>query len=60
MNGVGKVDHRRALRQDDDVALRREDEDLVAEDVDLKRVHELVGVLRVVLDLEETGDPLQL
>ena len=60
VNGVGKVDHRRALRQDDDIALRREDKDLVAEDVDLERIHELVGVLRVVLDLKEAGDPLQL
>ena len=60
MNGIGKVDHRRALRQDDDVALRREDKDLIAEDVDLERIHELVGVLRVVLDLKEAGDPLQL
>ena len=53
MDGVGKVDGRGAGGQGDDLALGREDEDLVVEHVDLERVDIVVG-LDVLLVLQQT------
>ena len=60
VDGVGKIDDRRALRQGDDVALRRKDKDLVVHDVDFERPEEFLGIAGVVLGLDELGDPAQL
>ena len=53
---VGEVDRRRAGRQGDDLALRREDVDLVLLEVDLERLEELDGIGRLALPVD---DPLQ-
>src|SRR5213075_166455 len=55
----GKVDRRRTLRQLDDVAGRREDEDLVLVEIELEEFQELVGRLRVHLELDHLPEPLQ-
>ena len=44
VHGVGEVDRRGALREALHLALGSEDEDLVLEEVDPQRVHELAGV----------------
>ena len=54
-----EVDRRRALRQLDDVAGRREDEDLVLVQVELEELEELVRRLRVELQLEHLAEPVQ-
>ena len=43
--------------QGDDVALRREDEDLLLEQVDLERLHELPRILELGLPLEHLAQP---
>ena len=54
-----EVDRRRALRQLDHVARRREDEDLVLIQIELQELEEFVGRLRVELELEHLTEPLQ-
>ena len=56
MDGVGKVDGRRAGGEVRHVAARREDEDLVGEHVDLERVDEFLGV-GVLLIFKQTAHP---
>ena len=54
-----EVERRRALRQLDDVARRREDEDLVLIQIELEELQELVGRLGVHLELEHLAEPRQ-
>src|ERR1700737_3277884 len=49
VDGEREIDWRRALRELDHVACRREDEDLVLIKVELQELEELVGSLRVEL-----------
>ena len=58
VDGIGEVDRRGAGGQADDLALRREDEDLVVEHVDLEGVDIVVG-LGVLLVLEQAAHPLK-
>ena len=58
VDGVGKVDRRGAGRQGDDLALRREDEDLVVEHIDLEGVDIVLGV-GLLLILQQTADPFK-
>ena len=60
MDAIGKVNRRRAAGQIDDLALGREDEDFIAEQVDLERFDELLGVARVVLPVQNLAQPVQL
>src|SRR5204863_2990262 len=60
VHGEREVDRRRALRQLDDVALRREDEDLVLIEVQLEEFEELVRRLRLELRLEDLAEPRQM
>src|SRR3712207_4552862 len=57
---VGEVQRRGAVRQRLDLALGREDEDLLVEEVDLQRLHELLGVLELLLPVEHVAQPLEL
>src|SRR5690606_17600169 len=54
-----EVDRRRPLRQLLHVPPRREDEDLVLEQVDPKELHELLGLLRLLLPLQDLPEPRQ-
>ena len=57
---VGEVQRRRAGRERLDLALRREDEDLVLDQLDAQRVRELRRVLDVLLPVEQALEPLEL
>ena len=48
VHAVREIDRPRALRQIDDITLRREDIDLVGEDVQLHRVHKFLRIRRVL------------
>ncbi len=54
---VGEVHGRRAPREDADIALRREDVDLVLEEVDLHPFEELGRVRQLLLPLEKLPQP---
>ena len=60
VDGVGEVDRRAAGRQALHVALGREDEDLVLEQVDAQRVHELARVAGLRLPLHHLAQPGEL
>src|SRR6185369_14920955 len=63
VDAVREVDDRRALREVEEVALRREREHLLGEEVLLHRAHELLRVLEMLLpfeDLPEPGEALDL
>ena len=60
MNRIREVERRRASREGLDLALGREDEDLVVEQVLADRVHELLGVLQVAVQLKELTKPREL
>src|SRR3954464_71731 len=53
----GEVNRRGALWQLNDVARRREDEDLVLIQIELEELEELVGSFRVHLELEHLTKP---
>ena len=57
---VGEVQRRRAGGERLDLALGREDEDLLVEEVDLQRLHELGGVAQVLLPVHHLAQPLEL
>ena len=57
---VREVQRRRAAGERLHLALRGEHEDLVLEQVDLQGLHELLGVLRVLLPVEHRAQPLEL
>src|SRR5206468_3526200 len=57
---VREVDRRRTGGEPLDLALRREHENLVLENVDLERLDELLRVSHVVLPFEELTDPREL
>ena len=57
VDGVGEVDRRRALRQRLHLALRREDVDLVVEEVGAERLHELARVGLVLLPVQQRLHP---
>ena len=57
VNGVGKVDHRRALGQCDDIALWGENKDLILENIGFKRLHELIVIARLVLVFQKLRHP---
>ena len=59
MDGISKVDGRRAGRQGHDLALRREDKDLVVEHIDLEGV-DIILRIGVLLRFEQAADPLEL
>ena len=54
---VGEVDRRGPGGEGDDLALGREDEDLVLLEVDLQVVHELVGIRRLQLPVDDPVEP---
>ena len=56
VDGVGEVERRRAGGEVLHLALRREDEHLVLEEIDLERLQELGGLLLALL-LEELAQP---
>jgi hypothetical protein len=60
VDSVGEVERRRAGRKVLDLALRREDEDLVLEDVELDALDELGGVRDVALPVHDLAQPGQL
>src|SRR2546422_5386766 len=53
----GEVDRGRPLRESLHVAARREHEDLVLVKVDLEELEELLGRVRVLLQLEQLAEP---
>ena len=57
VNRVGEVDRRRSDRQLDDLALRREDEDLVLIEIELQVRHELRRVGCLLLPLDDAVQP---
>ena len=57
---VGEVQRRRPGGQRLDLALGREDEDLLVEEVDLEVLHELLRVGELLLPVEHRAQPLQL
>ncbi len=57
---VGEIQRGRSGGEVLDIALRREDVDLILGEVDLQRVHELLGVLRVLLPVEHRAQPVEL
>ena len=57
VDAVREVDHRRADREVQEVALRREGEDLLAEQVLLHGAQELLRILQVLLPLEHLAEP---
>ena len=59
MDGIGKVDGRGAGRQGHDLALRREDKDLVVEHIDLEGV-DIILRIGVLLRFQQAADPLEL
>src|SRR4029450_11651317 len=60
VNLVGEVQRRGAGGERLDLALGREDEDLFVEEVDLQVLHELLGVLELLLPVEHRAQPLEL
>ena len=60
MDGVGKVERRRVAAQAHDLALWREDKDLVLKEVNAQVVQELVRIVDVILDgpVEAPADPV--
>jgi len=60
VDGVGEVDRRRALRQLDQVALGREAEHLVLEQLQLGVLQELLRFLGVVDDVDQLAQPAEL
>ena len=60
VDAIGKVEGRCALRQIDDFALRRKDEDFIAEQIDLERLDEFLGIARVVLPIQNLAQPIEL
>src|SRR5438067_10173827 len=60
VDGVGEVDRTAALGKAADVALGREAEHLVGEEIDLHRLEELARVLEVLLPLHELPQPGEL
>ena len=57
VDGVGEVDRRRVGRQHLDLALRREDVDLVVEEVGAEGLEELARVGLVLLPVHQLADP---
>ena len=57
MHGESKVDGCRTGREALYVALGREDEDFVLEEVDLERLHELLGVAHFAQPLHNLPEP---
>ena len=57
VDAIGEVHRRRSLGQGADVTSRREDEDLVLEDVDLDGVDEGLGVEHLLLPVHEQAQP---
>ena len=57
VHGVGEVDRRRVGRQHLDLALRREDVDLVVEEVGAEGLEELARVGLVLLPVHQLADP---
>src|SRR4051794_24103943 len=57
---VGEVERRRAGGERLHLTLRGEDEDLLVEEVDLQVLHELLGVLELLLPVEHRAQPLEL
>src|SRR5206468_5292788 len=63
MHAVTKIDRARALREVEELALRRERQHLLAEELLLHRAHELLRVFEMLLpleDLPQPGEPLDL
>lgn len=58
VHAVGEVDGRRPARQREDLALGREDVDLLREEVHLDVLEELERVARFALDLQQRLQPL--
>ena len=54
---VGEIDCRRATRERHDLALRREDVDLIREQVALDMFEKFLGVARLRLNLEQALQP---
>src|SRR4051794_38976856 len=57
---VGEVERSGPGGERLDLALRGEDEDLLVEEVDLQVLHELLGVLELLLPVEHRAQPLEL
>ena len=57
MHRIGEIDRRGAARQGDQIALRREAEDLVLEHLELGVLEELLGPGRMLQDIEQLAQP---
>ena len=60
MDAVGEVNRDGALRQVDNIALRREDEDFVREDIDLQSLEVLLRVAELLLQVDHLAQPAHL
>ena len=57
VNPVSEIDHGRALRKIEHVALGREDEDLLGEQVVLDRREKLLRILEILLPFDQPPQP---
>src|SRR5215510_294225 len=57
MDGVGEIDRRRAARQGDQIAFRREREDLVLEHLQLGMLEKFLRARSMVEDVEQLAQP---
>ena len=57
VNGIGKVDRRAAVGKLDDIALRRENVDMILKQLDLDGFHELGSVFDVLIPVDEVAQP---
>ena len=59
MNGIRKIDNRRAHRQVDNVTFRGEDEHLFRRKIGLDGAHKVRDIFTFGLVIEHVADPLQ-
>jgi hypothetical protein len=60
VNAVGEIHRRRADRQIDDLALGREDVDLILQHIGFERLNELARISQVAPPLDQAAQPSQL
>ena len=60
MNAIGEIDGNRSFRQVDDIAVRREDEDLIREDIDLERLEIFARIAELLLQVDHLPQPAHL
>ena len=58
MNGIGKIDRGRTLRQIDDLSLGRETEHLVGEHFQFRMFEEFVRIVGILQDVQKLAHPV--